>query len=403
MTKPSVRLLNTTISKTLLFCGLWLCIMLVCIETAVLVAGAITPNLFDKLYGTSAQVLSAIEKLDAKSYARFSMEARKLPAIWDGRDGIGTTKSCLGKVVRATYDSTGARTYPGYTTRSATVLLIGDSYTHGDEVADAHTISAHLFRRTSIVSANLGVGGYSPLQAVLKLQSVAKSFPAASVAILGIMHENIRRNVNSYMAIFTGPQGVLALRPHVRDGKIVMVPPQAFDGLKAFRPLARQALHDDFWATPSASFPYTLSLFSLFGTNHFRIRNKSRVMKLLGRQYAPDYADTELAGALSLVVKRFGQVAAKASLKPIVIFIPQNRHDLTSPAVWIREHRKMYGTDVDLRMLDRESVDWARYNQKPDGSCHPSSYGYDAISRTYATALAQAVGGLSPKRADASQ
>jgi hypothetical protein len=38
-------------------------------------------------------------------------------------------------------------------------------------------------------------------------------------------------------------------------------------------------------------------------------------------------------------------------------------------------------------MMDPTGIDWSLYNQKPDGSCHASSYGYDMIARAYAKAL----------------
>ena len=386
------NLLSRT-SRGLRSVAIFIFILLLSIEFAIVIVSAITPAVFKKVFGVTSDALMAIQKVEPAKFEPFAERARRLPTVWDSQAGSGSTKSCLGRTFRATYDSKGARLYPGYSSQAATVLLIGDSYTHGDEVGDEHSISARLYERTGIISANLGVGGYSSLQAVLKLERVAKEYPAAKVVVLGIMFENIRRNVNSYMATFTGEQGVLALRPYVRGQTIAMVPTQVFDGLDKFRGYATRALESDFWHMPAATFPYTLSMFKVFNTKHFWLRNRSRIMKIVDRQYEPDYTDAELTNALSAVMRRFGKAARAAKLQPLAIFIPQNRFDLVSPTKWIDSYRRLYGNDIDLRIMDHEGVEWLRYNHDRNGNCHPSPYGYDMIARAYAKALGKSVVG----------
>lgn len=361
-----------------------------CLEVAVSAASLIAPRLF----GETANVQSAIDKIEPDKFADFAARARDNAAIWEGREGVSRTTSCLGETFDSTFDAAGARIYSGYDIRSASVLLIGDSYTAGDEVGNDHTIAAHLHKRTGVVAANLGVGGYSSLQAVLKLEAKAKNFPAARIVVLGIMHENIRRNVNTYMAVFTGEQGVFAVRPYIDGGSVKLVPTKVFDSLANFKSYARSALLADFWAAPPASFPRTVALVKLMGSRSFWIRNTSRAMAMLGRQYAPDYADPDLTGALSIVVRRFVDAARAAKLTPMVIFIPQNRRDLDSPANWIEDYRRSKHGDVEMQIMDISGVDWTRYNQMQDGSCHPSSYGYDMIAKAYAKALSGKIGDL---------
>lgn len=379
---------SVSAARSTYFAGAILLIWLACLELAVGISSAIAP----KLFGQTRSVLSAIEAIDPKRFAKFSAHARGTPAVWSVVAGNHKTESCLGETFDATYDAAGARVYPGYEAQSATALLIGDSYTAGDEVGNEHTIAAHLYKNTGIVSANLGVGGYSPLQAVLNFEMRAKNFPSAEVVVLGIMYENIRRNVNSYIAVFTGAEGVLGIRPYVRDGTIRLVPEEVYDSLDNFKAYAKTAVHADFWASPLPSFPYTLVLVDLMRSGSFWLRNKSRVLKQFGRQYASDYANPELTEALGIVVNRFGESARSAKLRPVVIFFPQNRHDLQAPSLWIEEHRKLHGNRTDLRVMESGHVDWARYNQKPDGSCHASSYGYDMISKAYAKALGELTG-----------
>ena len=50
--------------------------------------------------------------------------------------------------------------------------MAGNSYTHGDEVADDATYPAALERLLAVPVANLGVGGYEPEQALLKLEGL---------------------------------------------------------------------------------------------------------------------------------------------------------------------------------------------------------------------------------------
>jgi hypothetical protein len=383
-------------AKSLLFGGVILIVWLACLELAVGMASVVAP----KLFGHTAAVTAAIDQIDPERFAKFSARARGTPAVWSPHEGTIKTKSCLGESFDVTYDGAGARLYPGYDARLATVLLIGDSYTAGDEVGNEHTISAHLYKRAGIVSANLGVGGYSPLQAVLNLETRASSYPSAKIVVLGIMHENIRRNVNSYIAVFTGAEGVFGVRPYVRGGSIRFVPQEVFDSLDNFKAYAGAALRTDFWAFPSFAFPYTASLVDLMSSRSFWIRNKSRVLKLFDRQYAPDFADPDLAGALSVVIDRFAASAAAAGFSPLVIFFPQNKNDLSAPKQWLEAHRRTYGNKIDIQIMESSGVDWSRYNQKPDGSCHASSYGYDMIARAYAKALSKLQGARQPPPPD---
>jgi hypothetical protein len=120
------------------------------------------------------------------------------------------------------------------------------------------------------------------------------------------MYENIRRSVNSYIAVFTGAEGVFGIRPYVKDRTIRLVPAEVFDSLEQFQAYAASVLQSDFWATPSFTFPYTLAFANMISSRNFWIRSKSRVLKQFNRQYAPDFADKNLAGAISPLSQRRG-------------------------------------------------------------------------------------------------
>ena len=76
------------------------------------------------------------------------------------------------------------------------IVTVGDSFTHGDDVANDETWQHYLNEsdpRYQVV--NLGVGGYGTDQAFLRWRKRRDEFPAHAV-ILGIWPENICRNLN---------------------------------------------------------------------------------------------------------------------------------------------------------------------------------------------------------------
>ena len=244
-------------------------------------AGAALRFLTPELFRQSAMLDAGLRGLTAKDFSSFVSSAASVSAVWQPSPASrATTRDCLGRDHTAEYSAAGARTFRGYSDAHAEVLLIGDSYTHGDEVGDEETIGAHLFRLSRIVAANLGVGGYSPLQAVLRAKQKLEDFPAARVVVLGIMYENIRRNINSYIHALAGENsGVLGIRPFARDGQIHLVPKAALEDLEKFRAYVRRAYRDDFWAKPEAAFPNSLSLLNMLTSQQYRIRAGGRVLR----------------------------------------------------------------------------------------------------------------------------
>lgn len=377
---------TTPFAVRLIAGALILAIVVASIEVMVAVAAKIKPNLF----GQGDELRSAIENIDAKIFQNFAERARENPSVWDNRPGSSTSNDCVGRKVVATFDKSGSRVFPAYDGKATTVILIGDSFTAGAEVNDEETIAAHLYRGSGIMAANLGVGGYSPLQAVLNLEARVKEFPSARTVVLGVMFENIRRNVNSNNAILSGIVSALGVRPHVREDQIKLVPREAFNSLESFKAYATKQLEADYWYTPSARFPFSLSLIRLVTSRTFLLQNESRVMKLFGRQYAYDYKNPELTRALSVVLDKFAEVSKAANLKPYVIFFPYNSYDLDSPAEWVARYRATQRNDLDVSMMDITGIDWSRYHLgRVNQYCHPSPYGYEMIARGYAKVLGQ--------------
>ena len=106
------------------------------------------------------------------------------------------------------------------------IVSYGDSFTYGAEVADEHTWQAQLERREPAVEAiNLGVGGYGTDQALLRFRRHGRL--DADVVAIGILLENIGRNVNRYRPLWYPRASAASTKPRFRlagDGRLVLVP-----------------------------------------------------------------------------------------------------------------------------------------------------------------------------------
>jgi hypothetical protein len=346
--------------------------------------------LVPRLYAMPSQE-AAVRAIDAPMLAEFARTVRSPTLGWDHvPDWVGPSEDCEGTVHRATYDRRRARTYAGYDADAATVLLVGDSYTHGDEVGDDDTIAAHLHNTHGIMAANLGVGGYSPLQAAMKARERLADYPAARVVVLGLMVENIRRTVNGYvptLAFTEDPQSVFALRPHMRGEAAHPLAPGALDSLASIQALALAGLADDHWARPPAAFPFSLAMLRALTSNSGTARILAAVNKRRDAQYEADYRNPRLADPLFAVVRDFLAWGSAAGITPVVIFFPQNRHDRTSPAIWIDTYAPRLPAGGTVVNASLDGVDWDRFNRRTDLVCHPSGEGYAAIAAAFADTL----------------
>jgi hypothetical protein len=122
-------------------------------------------------------------------------------------------------------------------------------------------------------------------------------------------------------------------------------------------------------------------------SSSFRLRWGARVLKLFKRQYQLDFADPTQRDALALVVRDFLAWAAQQNVAPLVIFFPQNKYDLQSSHAWIKHFEQRFGQDNRIQSIPTDGIDWSRFNQKPNGDCHPSSYGYSMIANGYAAII----------------
>lgn len=327
---------------------------------------------------------------DPDKYARF-LEASYDPDLgWDNRQPLSRdAENCLGQSVRYTFNE-----WAGRETGSAApfdILVVGDSYTFGHEANDEESYPYRLAELTGRSVGNFGVGGYGPYQAVLKFERLLQTHPGATVAILGITYENIRRMPNRFRLAYHNSTGLIySFKPYI---DIEHEPPSPrpnpnappADDLAGFLGLAEQALAEDYWRRPKATFPFTLSVIRLPFSRIVREDLLKKPRRLMGGADYAEYENGPARSGLTLVIERFLQAARGAGMKPVVLFKPMNAHDTTSPGDLVTELRRNH-PDAMIIDIGEAPVDWTRYNLD-ETACHPSAYGYDQIAQSVARRL----------------
>jgi hypothetical protein len=109
------------------------------------------------------------------------------------------------------------------------LACFGDSFTFGDEVQDSFTFQAFLESLAPSVEAlNLGVPAYGTDQALLRLRR--DGIHGARVVVVGLLLENIGRNVNRYRPLWTPRTLALFAKPrYVVEGGALVLVPQPFE------------------------------------------------------------------------------------------------------------------------------------------------------------------------------
>lgn len=294
--------------------------------------------------------------------------------------------NCRGEPIEYSYDAAGARVHDWFDADKTEIVVVGDSYTNGDEVGDSETYPARLAQQLGVSVVNHGVGGYGPAQSLLNLQQNIARYPQAKVVVLGIMYENLYRMMNSYRPVLYTNSSNFTLKPYMAAGELVPHPGgDVFASLERFKQAADKSFDRDFWARPVAEFPYTLAVGRSFSSNYFYYRKLQREFRKLGKpEYFLIFDDEEVKLNLIALLNQYAEFAREWGVQPVAVFIPRNRLDTSSAAEFIAQNRGA----IDSRLLigdvaESTGVDWERFNQQEAGSdniCHPSGYGYQAIA-----------------------
>lgn len=212
----------------------------------------------------------------------------------------------------------------------ALVSLYGESFTFGSEVSDDEAWGNRLAGRLEARVDNFGVGGYGTDQAFLRFQ--LNTNDTARVIVLGIVTENLMRNVNQYRDLIY-VSGGLGFKPRFvlnATNGLELVPLltlTATDFPACARDPGRFLAHEYF--TPeggrgvgTAGFPFTLSLAR--GARHFSVGPRLR-----GEPWYADFLQTEHPSrALPLtvaIVREFERVCRERGRTPLILLLPTGR------------------------------------------------------------------------------
>jgi hypothetical protein len=339
-----------------------------------------------------------LQRLDEAGLAEWAAHASDPVLGWRSfGPRVQVAEDCWGQQVEYSYDAKGARTYSGYDAVAAEIIVVGDSYTHGDEVNDDVVYPARLAELLGVSVANHGVGGYGPTQGVLNFSENVSAYPRAKVVVLAIMYENLFRMVNSYRPVLNSTGSDYTLKPYMAAGEVVAHPgAEPYTSLENFLVAANRAFDMDFWAKPQVEFPYMISLVKSLHTDYFAYRRLQKLLRYLEMpEFAMIFENPEVQLNLVSLLNQFALVAKQAGLKPMAIFIPRNSMDIDSGGTFVEENRARIDSDLLLGDVGQyPDVDWLQFNLRElegNNICHPSSYGYQVIA-DYISGFIQANG-----------
>lgn len=356
-------------------------------------AGYLTRFIDDDIYDYREEMLAELDEAGLAETKRGGMD----PVLGWRPHGPRVTDdcNCQGTRVEYVFDRFGARVYSGYDGVSAEIIVVGDSYSHGQEVAADDSYVAQLSEILGISLANHAFGGYGPVQAFLSLKQNVDHYPQARIAVLGIMYENIFRMVNSYRPILIRKASPYAIKPYMRGGAIQPHPGHhAFEDMDTFKAYANHAFDNDFWARPRQSFPFSVSYIKALGTPFFYYKKLPRKLRKLGLSelslaYGSDTLGRELVALLDL----YAEFCKQRNLVSVVVFIPRDKFDTSSVARFVDTNRASLQKDLIIGDVGTANIDWEQYNlldtSEPDNIrfCHPSPYGHQKIAEYIAGLL----------------
>ncbi len=330
------------------------------------------PNLFDYRE-------TALAKLQPAEFDRFKETVASNRLGWDNPATLTKLRNCLGKEVTYSYDQARVRLHSERRSQDALILVTGDSYTQGADVSDEDTYPAALERILGVPVANLGVGGYGPDQALLKLETLIEHFPQARIAVLSIVYDDTSRLVNSFRPILFRDTGIhFGLKPFVRNGAFhPLVGGDPFRDLTAMRAAAEIAFDTDFWRRPQRKFPYSGAVVEMISLPSFWIPLLTQLGKSLGKpHYEVLHRVRSIRMNLHAIYDRFAKWTSARGLRGVVAFIPVGGADRTSGLVAISaatpdQHKAVTFMNVEIS-------DWNQFNTTP--GCHPTPGGYRMIA-----------------------
>lgn len=207
------------------------------------------------------------------------------------------------------------------------VVTVGDSFTHGDEVANHETWQSRVEEaRPDLEVVNLGLPGGGSDQALLRYRRDAAQFHP-KVGVLGILPENVTRNVNLFRYYLTPNDGWLSKPRFIfKEGgsgelELINSPiPTTEEVARAMsEPESYPMMKHEFWYTENATSWKPLRhsrLFQFIGTlNHYR-QNKA----IRARLYSGE--DPTGNNITVAIAQKFRDEVIAAGGVPVVMIMP---------------------------------------------------------------------------------
>jgi hypothetical protein len=369
-------------SRRIIFWSAILVIDLAGFEVLSFTVTRLRPDLFDRRE-------AFLSRLRPDDFERFKRLAASDTLGWDNfPNQTRQLKNCMGVEITYTYDQDRLCVHSAAPARDAVVLVAGDSYTHGDEVGDSESFPAALERILQVPVANLGVGGYGPDQAVLKLEGLIDRFPRTRVVVLAIMYENVRRMVNSYRPVYYESTGIqFGLKPYVLDGEFHgLIGKDPFRDFQSMLAAANLGYDTDFWRRAPARFPYSVAVVKALTLPSFWLPALENLGRLAGRpEHAAMYRLPSVRKDLRAVYERFAHVAQSRNLHAVIALVPANALDKTSGFEAIAAATGTQRAHITFINVGSD-FEWPQFFFP--GGCHPSPAGYRMIAVNVARAVA---------------
>jgi hypothetical protein len=233
------------------------------------------------------------------------------------------------------YDASGSRIVPAFADpqkNPSCISLYGDSFTLGGEVGHADTWGNVLSGLLHCRVANYGVGGYGTDQAYLRFHENTRD--NAGIVILGVLSENILRNVNRYRPLLyhsSDGAGKFGLKPRfviTGNSQLRLVPLPALSYEEMLRTInwPEKYLEDEYFIPGGKSgivrgkFPYTLTIIRVLARN-FHIQAAIRGVPW----YKDFYEKNHPSGGLMVtfgIVEEFCREAKERHKVPVILLIP---------------------------------------------------------------------------------
>ncbi len=242
------------------------------------------------------------------------------------------------------------------TNQPALVSLYGESFTLGSEVSDDEAWGNRLAAKLNARVDNFGVGGYGTDQAFLRFR--LNTNDPARVVVLGVVTENLMRNVNQYRDLLYASGG-LGFKPrfvlNATNGlELVPIPTVRTEDFPICVRNPGRFLDHEFF-TPdggrgvgAAGFPFTLSLAR--GARHFSIGPRLR-----GEPWYADFfqeAHPARASPLTVaIVREFERVCRERGRMPLTLLLPTGR-DLQ----YFRQHGRWVHAPLAKALVQDEHV-----------------------------------------------